>query len=244
MGDGTSSSITYLSQGGGSNNSSGMPLLLKSNLVLRPTSANQNNTNLTLAANVTQDATPRKIIKTNVGTLTLSGNNSFTGGLDLNVGTAPINGTGTSGIIVLGSAGALSGANVVSFGPAATYTATLRLNGDSASIAGLRTTGAAGTSIVENASATAATLTINNAAAHTFAGTIQDGAGTGKLSVVKTGAGVQIFSGSNTYAGDTSIAGGTLAAAASANLGDPANKLVLNGGTLRTDGSIVTTRKS
>ena len=47
----------------------GMAMLLKSNLIIRPTHANQSNTKLTIAANITQDATPRKIIKTNVSTL-------------------------------------------------------------------------------------------------------------------------------------------------------------------------------
>jgi autotransporter-associated beta strand protein len=215
MGGGTPSSNTYLSQGGGSSNSAAMPILLKGNLTIRPTSANQQNTSLTLLANITQDATPRKIIKTNVGTLALWGSaNTFTGGVDINVGAAPVNGSGSTGTIVLGNAGALNLANVVSFGPATTYTGVFQLAGISPTIAGLRTTGTAGTSIVENASPTAATLTINNSANYTFAGTLRDGNGTGKLSLAKSGVGTQTLGGTNAYTGSTTVNAGRLALAA------------------------------
>jgi autotransporter-associated beta strand protein len=85
----------------------------------------------------------------------------------------------------------------------------------------------------------------SNNLSKTFSGSIQDGGpagGTGG-SLTKTGAGTLKLTGSNTYSGNTRITAGVLAASTSANLGAAGNMLVLDGGTLRTDGAIVSTRK-
>jgi autotransporter-associated beta strand protein len=101
----------------------------------------------------------------------------------------------------------------VSFGPATGYTSLFQLNGNSATIAGLQVTSAAGTSQVENGAAANATLTIGGAGNSSFGGTIQNGAGGGTLARAKSGAGTQTLGVANTYTGGTSVSGGTLAAA-------------------------------
>ncbi|MEZ0274136.1 MAG: beta strand repeat-containing protein, partial [Roseimicrobium sp.] len=172
------------------------------------------------------------------GTIVLSGNNTFTGGLILLAGTAR-----------LGSTGALNAAtpNLVTFGPVAAASATLRtlqLNGNSVAVGGL-TLGNTGSTnnFVENANAAAATLTIKNRSSFTFSGVIRDGTGGGALSLTKTGTGTQALTGANTYTGTTTVAAGTL----TLNFGTVANNvvnntanssaLVMQGGTLRLEGS-------
>ena len=61
----------------------------------------------------------------------------------------------------------------------------------------------------------------------------------GNSGLTKTGEGTLILSGPNDYVGDTVVAAGTLHAAADKALGDVANRVVLNGGTLRASGSVV-----
>jgi fibronectin-binding autotransporter adhesin len=150
-------------------------------------------------------ATDGGLTSLGTGTLTLSGNNTFNGGLTIQ-----------SGEVQLANAGALNSTtpNTVTFG--AGSTGTLALNGNSVTISGLSTNATPGTPVVENANSTAATLTINNTGANTFAGVIQDGGGGGALSLIKNGAGTLTLSGSlaNTYSGATTVTGGTLTLAA------------------------------
>lgn len=71
-----------------------------------------------------------------------------------------------------------------------------------------------------------------------FAGRIS---GTG--GIVKTGGGSQVFSGvAKTYAGGTAINGGVLEIDVDDHLGDPAGGLSFDGGTLRTDDTLATSR--
>jgi len=58
----------------------------------------------------------------------------------------------------------------------------------------------------------------------------------------KRGDGLLLLSGNNTYTGPTKVSGGTLAVSASGNLGAASNGIVLQGGTLRTDAAITSTR--
>lgn len=165
--------------------------------------------------------------KSGAGELRLGAAGSFSGGVTIQ-----------AGVLSLGDAGALNG-NAVGFGDSST--GTLRLNGNSVTIAGLTTSIPAGSTVVENASSTAATLTVNPSALGTFAGVVQDGSGGGALSLTKTGAGRLILSGANTYTGATVISGGSL------QLGDPlalgstaGGTTVLSGTTLCLFGNSVT----
>ncbi len=160
------------------------------------------------------------IIKSGNGTLTLAGNNTFTGGVTINAGT-----------LLLTNVGALNSTtpDAIAFGAAST--GTLTLNGSSVSLRGLTTNASVGSPVVQNASGASAVLTINNASSNTYSGVLQNGTGAGTLALVKSGAGALTLSGPNTYSGGTTLAGGTLISATTGSLG--AGPVTLNGGTLR-----------
>ncbi|MDT8390938.1 MAG: autotransporter-associated beta strand repeat-containing protein [Lentisphaeria bacterium] len=164
------------------------------------------------------------ITKTGAGTLTLSGDNTFTAGLIVDEGSLILSGangfTGgltinNAGRVELGDPGALNSTagseNAVTFG--AGGTGVLSLNGNSVVVKSLDSDATTpGTPVVENGSATtAATLTIGNSTnqASTFAGTIQDG-GDAALSLVKAGTGQLTLTGTNSFTGGVDISGGTL----------------------------------
>jgi fibronectin-binding autotransporter adhesin len=140
------------------------------------------------------------ITKLGAGTLTLSGNNTFTGGVTINGGTLQV-----------GSAGALNSAapNLVTFGFGSN--GLLALNGFSITVSGLTTNPVTGTPAVQNGNAAPATLTVNNPTSNSFAGVLQDGPGGGALSLTKTGSGILALSGNNTFTGLLNINGGMLA---------------------------------
>lgn len=198
-------------------------------------STNVNLPNLvgTVAGNIGQTGGSRSLTinaaTTAIGTIVLSGNNTFTGGVILNAGT-----------LRLGSSEALnaSGVNTLTFSTSITAK-TFALNGFSTTVAGISQLGASDTVIIENASNTAATLTLANTTSTSFRGTIADGTGTGALTLVKTGAATQTLTGTaNTYTGGTVLNGGILNIAADGSLGavpatpDPDN-ITFNGGTLQ-----------
>ena len=149
--------------------------------------------------------------KTGTGILTLSGANTFTGGVTIAAGT-----------LRLGSVGALNGStpNAVAFASAAPATTSLQLNGNSVTIASLATGAIPGSAVVENANASAATLTISQAASTTFAGSLRDGTGGGSLGITKSGAGSLALAGTNTFTGGMTVSGGTLVLAGGSALGD------------------------
>ena len=152
-------------------------------------------------------------VTVNAGTLTLSGNNSISGGVTVNAGTLTLNGnnsltggvTISAGTLQIGNPGALNSAapNVV------TDNGTLTLNGNSVTVASL-----SGSGIVQNANAARATLTVavSNGGSASFAGTLQDGSGGGTLSLVVNGSGngEQNLSGVNTFTGGVTVNNGTL----------------------------------
>jgi autotransporter-associated beta strand protein len=133
------------------------------------------------------------IIKNGAGKLTLSGNNTFTGGLTVN-----------NGVVLLAHDGALNSTTP----NAVTFTGgTLRLNGHSVSVSGL--SGASGS--VENAAGTAAVFNIDLGSVDgSFGGTIQNGAGGGALSLRKQGTKTLTLTAANSYSGFTEVLGGTL----------------------------------
>jgi autotransporter-associated beta strand protein len=158
--------------------------------------------------------------KSTGGSVTLSGNNFFTGGVSINAGT-----------LILANAGALNSAsgseNAVTFG--ALSTGVLNLAGNSITVRSLNSNASPGSPIVQNASVGNATLTVGNAlnSSSTFAGVIQDGTGGGTLGIIKAGTGTLTLSGTNTYTGDTVVNGGVLAVRGN-SIVDSA-KLVING---------------
>jgi autotransporter-associated beta strand protein len=176
----------------------------------------------TLSGNIVDSSSTAltAVSKSGAGTWVLSGNNTFTGGVTLS----------DSGVLRVGSAGALNSTtpNAVTFG--ASSTADLQLNGNSITVAGLNTNATPGTPTVENASATPATLTISGSGSSTYGGVLQNGTGGGALTLVKSGAGTQTLSGANTHTGGTSVTAGTLTVG-NANALGPNNTTVSTSGT-------------
>jgi autotransporter-associated beta strand protein len=158
---------------------------------------------------------------TSTGTIALAGNNTFTGGLSIDVTNVRID-----------YAGALNSTapNRVTFANTATVK-NLSLNGNSITVASLVSTAGVGAGTVRNASATAATLTINSTADTLFAGSLADGSGGGALSVI---------SGTNTFTGGLTLNQGGLNLNSATALGAAASTFTINGGTLgNTSGAAV-----
>ena len=156
------------------------------------------------------------LTKNNVGTLILTGANTYTGGTTVNAGTLQGNTTSLRNAIVNNS--------VVIFNQTATGTyagvmsgtgSMTKIGGGNLTLSGANsysggTTVSAGTltgsstslqgNIVNNAS-----VVFNQAAVGTYAGAMS---GTGLLT--KSGAGTLILTGANTYTGGTTVSGGTL----------------------------------
>jgi fibronectin-binding autotransporter adhesin len=140
-------------------------------------------------------STSAGITKFGPQTLTLSGNNTFTGGLFINDGTVTIANNGA-----LNSA-APNPVFIDTFG-------TLDLGVYSPTVSSLT-----GTGRVTNNSAAAVTLTIDNAADDEFGG------GIAKVSLTKKGAGTLTLSGRSTTSANMTILDGTLRVAATGALG-------------------------
>jgi fibronectin-binding autotransporter adhesin len=175
-----------------------------------------NNQTSTFTGNIQDGLGTIGLTKTGTGTLSLSGNNTFSGATTISAGT-----------VTLGSDTALSAASSLTIGNAGT----LDLNGRIIAIDGL-----AGTGSLTNNSATPVTLTTGSSGGSgTFGGTLNDGLGT--IALIKTGAGTVTLTNANTYSGGTLVTGGLLAITADAALGvlpatpNPGN-ITLNGGGL------------
>ncbi len=167
------------------------------------------------------------LTKTTAGTVTLSGNNSFSGGLSVE-----------AGLLVATAKGSLGAGNVVITGGGITVThtdaaerATLLVNGGAISFSTL-TEARVGAIVgdaalaLSNDSGQALTLTVGtNGASTSYAGVLS-----GSGSLTKDGAGTFTLAGANTYTGGTSVAGGKLVLANANALG--AGPLAIRGGTL------------
>ena len=121
------------------------------------------------------------ITKTGLGTVVLSGNNSYSGTTTISAGTLAISGTGS----IASSSGVINNA-------------TLDITNATTGVTITALTGSGNTTLGAN------TLTIANASG-TYSGALS---GTGNLILT---AGTQTLSGNNTYTGTTTINGGTLA---------------------------------
>ncbi len=157
--------------------------------------------------------------------MTIQGN-----GITLFTGTNTYDGgtTVSGGTLQLGSNAAL-GAN--SGGLAVNATGVLDINGYSPSVGALN-----GNGTIDNVIAGGTpTLTIGNGGAGgTFSGTIQNTSGA--VMLVKTGGGTQFVTGTNTYGGGTTLQGGVLNFASTANIAyssSPLPNINFAGGTLQ-----------
>ena len=139
-------------------------------------------------------------------TLTLAGNNTYSGGTTLNAGTVAV--TGTLGTTTNGLT--LNG------------TSTLSLEGTTQTLGAFN--GASGATITNGlVVSNASTLIVGNGVASgtsTYAGSILDGNGLG-TTLEKIGGGIQILSGANSmYSGGTIINGGILEISSENNIGN------------------------
>jgi len=157
-------------------------------------------------------------------TLTLSGNNTYTGATTVNLGTL------SAGVAsVAGVSGAFGNNSAVTIANAA---ATLNLNGNSTQIGSLAGGGASGGTVAIGS----ATLTVGGDNTNTtYSGNI-----TGNGGLIKIGSGNLTLDGNNPFTGNITINQGTLVAgrAGAADINN-AFAVNLNGGSLqlRTDGS-------
>lgn len=141
----------------------------------------------TTFSGVIEDGLGRVALRTvGTGTLTLTGENTFTG----------------ETIVDAGSTLQLGGEHALPADPE--VNGTLDLAGYSATLDGLW-----GSGLVTSSVPGAVTLTVDTTNyPGTFSGVIEDGSGT--LNLVKTGAGTLVLSGTNTYSAGTTISGGTI----------------------------------
>ena len=167
--------------------------------------------------------------KTGAGTLTLSGNNTYTGLTSVSVGTLKLGASGDATNTPLGTTAA---------GTTITSGAALDLNGFTLATAEALTLSGTGLG--------SAGALVNTAGAATFSGAVTLGAvapsvgGTGNLilsgavgngattTLTKVGANTLTLSGPNTYSGGTTVSSGTLAMGSASALGSGSTTVALN----------------
>jgi autotransporter-associated beta strand protein len=154
------------------------------------------------------------VIDSGTGTLTLSGGNTFTGGLTVNAGT-----------VALGAGGSLAATGAVNLAGAGA--------GFDISAAGSQTigllSGVAGTTVALGGN----TLILGGAGNSSFGGTITGGGG-----LIKDGAGTQTLNGASTFSGGVTLNAGGLLVGNNAALGTGALSV---GGATTLDGSAAVT---
>ena len=171
---------------------------------------------LTLAGNITEIGGSRAITKTGNCVILLTGNNSFSGGTTVTLGTLQV-----------GSATALG----PSTAPLAVNGGTLDLFGNNLTVGAFSGTGGTITSSVPSSDLR---LTAGGSGTTTFAGVIQNGAAS-SVGLTKQSNSNLILSGTSTYSGDTLVNAGTLTVNGTLN----ASTVNVNGGTLKGIGTIV-----
>ena len=170
------------------------------------------------------DGAGKSLDKVGTGTLTLTGDNTYTGATTISSGTLSLGNGGTTGSVAgnivdntalvfnrsnaLTYAGLISGAGTVTKSGAGTltltgdntYTGATTISAGTLSLGNGGTTGSVAGNIVDDAA-----LVFNRSNALTYAGLIS---GTG--TVTKNGAGTLRLTGDSTYTGATTVAGGML----------------------------------
>ena len=188
---------------------------------------------LVVNGNISETGGAWALVKGQLGTLQLTGSNSFTGALDIRAGVVSANSLAASGI----SSAIGAGSTIHLGGPAGTTTSILNYTGTSAatvnrtinlasssSLAGgeIRNNGASGAltftgtftnSATHTTGTKSFTLTGTNTGDNTFQGVIGNSAGGGLTSFIKAGTGKWILAGANTYTGGTTVSAGTLSLA-------------------------------
>ncbi|MBP9912477.1 MAG: autotransporter-associated beta strand repeat-containing protein, partial [Opitutaceae bacterium] len=194
------------------------------------------------------------------GTLTLSGNNTFSGALNVNSGVVVLTNDNALGAATSGNNIANGGALHFSSGIAVTETdLTIRGTGDgNGALHSLDGTNSLDAAITL---ATGSTITTDTGSTFTLSGGISrtnqnltiDGAGdtvlsgvidgTGAAQLIKNGTGTLELSGANTYGGDTTVNAGSLLALDDAALGAASAATNINSGsTLSVGGGITVTK--
>ncbi|MCX7008138.1 MAG: autotransporter-associated beta strand repeat-containing protein, partial [Kiritimatiellaeota bacterium] len=169
------------------------------------------------------------LTKPGAGTLTLSGSNSFGGGLTLNAGTLTIgnnNALGAGAVVINGgTVDDTTGFHTISGVTGYTFS-----NSFAMSTAHLVNLGTANVMLGANI-----TVTMNTWGG-TIGGNISDGGS--NYSLTAAGAGTLVLSGTNSYGGGTTLSGGTLSIGNYTNLPYGGN-LTFNGGILQIIGTTV-----
>ncbi|MBV8415417.1 MAG: autotransporter-associated beta strand repeat-containing protein, partial [Verrucomicrobia bacterium] len=186
----------------------------------------------TISAPIMDGTSPAAVSKTDLGTLILTGSNTYTGGTTIAAGTLQIGNGGTTGSIVgnVADNGALvfDRSDIITFGGTISGSGSLTQEGIGTVILTGTNTYSGGTTIgsgtlqLGNGAASGSILgnvinngilAINRSDIFTFAALIS-----GSGSFQQTGAGITILTGVNTYSGATNITAGTLQAGSSAAL--------------------------
>ena len=148
------------------------------------------------------------LVQEGIGTLTLTGNNTYSGATNVDSGT-----------LQAGLSGAFSATSAFN------VTSVLDLNGFNNTIGSL-----SGSGTVTNSSLTTATLTVGNVASTTFSGAINNG--NSVLALTKVGTGTLTLTGTSTYGGATNINAGVLAGGALNSLSPSSAFVIANLATL------------
>lgn len=179
---------------------------------------------VSLTGVLSSTSTAGRISKTGAGTLFLSGNNTFTGGVTVSAGTLIVgheNALGTGGLTLSG--GALQSNDTYTLSSNVSLTTNSTINGSN----NLTLSGAV--------ALTNDTLTVDNSAGTvTLSGVISSTNSSGKI--IKAGAGTLALTGSNTFTGGITHSGGVLLMGHNNSLGTAT--LTLNGGSLRSSTDI------
>jgi outer membrane autotransporter protein len=164
----------------------------------------------TQSAAIGNGASAGTLIKSGSGTLILSANNTFTGGMSVTGGTLSISSDANLGN---GGTVALANGTTLAFTGGSTYAHALSLSGS-------------------------ATLNVVGGQSVTQSGAIANGGSAGAL--VKAGNGTLTLSAANSYTGGTTVTGGLLQLSGSGTLGNASGSTTVMGGTLDLGGTTQT----